>query len=265
MIKKLVGVGTTASYEYGLQQQLTERYYFLVRRDEATDIKDAFEQISETFSNNYTRLNLTLQEEMTGEKAGYKIEAIAERLNYALREDNLYWSSRISASTSTEQTSLDYDKNVVTVTYGDAEQVVQYNQYVPVMSMSAMCIASANIITIAPWLGDNFFRRVNLTSFRGFGENNVMCSGITIEPFSVALKGKPDKYKFVFNFVIRDDGWFPWVYYIGSDGTPPPDLVLGEGYGKMDGIVLPRAYKKTEFNTLWPFTLPWTEVQQDDI
>jgi hypothetical protein len=57
--------------------------------------------------------------------------------------------------------------------------------------------------------------------------------------------------------MVKKSGWWPWVYFQNAEGLPPTDSVYGVGFGPLDGLGLQAAYVGVDYNSIWPFTLPW--------
>lgn len=249
-------------YEYDSLLSVEQTSIFIVPYAECENkLSKAFELCKDRTSKNNVSLSLRLLNDMPGEGA-YLIEAVAKRLNYAMREDNLYWSNKFSSSIASEQTSVDIFGAPVYLYYNAVPQVAQYQKYVPTGTISASCITQQ--MHSSAWLADTFYDAVNVSSFNGFGRGVVLCSGVDVVPFDVNRNGFPNKYKYTFQFSLKRDGWFPWVYWKGGDDLPPPDLEYGVGYGRLDGLSgMQYAYRPVDFNSIWPFTLPWNTGEEE--
>lgn len=270
MIIKKVARNLSADYEFGCIQSMKIGYEAVVTFAECgNEIDTAFELVSQRFSDGFARLSISLREKLSDYNAqgmAFVFDITVEKLNYALREDALYWNTTYTGSVTTEQSNLIYEfpeavspgsqpDTIATVEYNGDVQVASFQKYVPLAEISCMGIFS-KVYTPA-WLHDVYLGSVNKASFRGYGPRVVMCVQANVEPFDVGRQiggTVQEKYKYTFRFSVKPDGWGPWVYYVDpGTGLPPPDLEYGVGYGQLQPP-LGSPYKNIDFNAIWPFT-----------
>jgi hypothetical protein len=251
-MKQLPGI--QYDYEYGSIMTMTHKWQALVPyADCGENVQTAIGLIKQRFDDENVNLQITLEADMP-QSSLFRFVVTNKKVNYSLREDNLYWSSRFQSSISSEQSSVDYFGNPIILEYDGVQQVAQFQKNVGSGTITATCITRGTYS--AAWLADNYYETINSATFRDFGPGVVTCSGITVDAFDVARRGQPNKFRYQFSFMVKRSGWWPWVYFQNGDGLPPVDAVYGTGYGPLDGTGLQSAYRAVDYNAIWPFTLP---------